>query len=132
MTYEIIPESNTTPNILNQNNFDPNLTPIQESSDLSQTIRELNDDSEVDKFSNIDMKTNLTADEISAILQLDALIVIGYIPKEFGYITRAKKRISPSLMGRGRQDIVDIAAGQRDNNQGRSFFDRFSGMFKGE
>jgi hypothetical protein len=114
------------------NNVDvgSNFQPIQESSDISQTIQELNDDSLTDNFSAIDMKTRLLNIEISSIIAVDCLVGMGFLPKQAGFITRSKKRLAVSLNGRGREEIVNIAGGLRDNKAGTSFMDKFSGMFK--
>lgn len=105
---------------------------IKESSDTAETIRELNDDTLTkDNFSNIDMKAILHPVELSSIIALDSLVVLKFLPTSTGFITRAKKRLSPSQMGKGREQIVQIAQGMQQQQQGSNFFDKMGGWFKG-
>ena len=109
-----------------------NVGHIQETSDMSQTIRELNDDaSDRDGFSKIDMKSRLTNDEISAILTIDALINMKVFPEEVRFLTTTKKRISPSLEGKGRDEVVKIAQGMQQQQSGHSILDGIGNMFRG-
>jgi hypothetical protein len=105
---------------------------IQEASDVAQTIKELNDDKvEADSFSNIDMKTRLVSIEISSIIALDSLVALDFLPCETSFITRSKKRLSVSLNGLGRGEIVQIAQGMKDQQQGHSFLERIGNVFRG-
>ena len=108
--------------------LDP-ITPIKESNDLAETIKELNDDSLKDKFSNIDMKTRLAQIEISSIIALDSLVALNFLPIEVGDITRSKKRLAVSLNGLGRGEIVSIAQGVHDQQSNRSIMERMGGFF---
>lgn len=117
--------------IVKQKNFDEGITGIAEKSDTAETIRELNDDSvNKDNFSNMDMKAIIHPVEMSAILAFDSLIVLGFLPSKSSYITRAKKRLSPSLNGKGREQIVQIAQGIDAKKQGTSIWDKMGNWFK--
>ena len=134
MSYEIINEKKTADrkSILINDAFDAGIQSLQESSDVAQTIKELNDDAiDKDKFSNIDMKTRLVPIEISSIIALDSLVALKLLPLEASFITRSKKRLAVSLNGLGRQEIVQISQGMQDNKSGSSFFDRIGNFFKG-
>ena len=120
-------KSNDIPNIESNG-----IETIQELTDTAQTIRELNNDSVAeDKFSAIDMKTRLHSEEISAIIALDSLVALDFLPQEASFITRSKKRLSVSLSGLGRREIVEISQGMRDKEQGKSAFDRIGSLFGG-
>jgi len=110
---------------------DNGIIPITESSDVAQTIKELNDDAMIDKFSNIDMKTRLVQIEISSIIALDSLVALNFLPEEVGTITRSKKRLAVSLNGMGRAEIVNIAQGLNDARSGSSMMERLGGFFGG-
>lgn len=105
--------------------------PIKESTEMAETIRELNDDKVEDKFSAIDMKTRLHQIEISSIIALDSLVAFSFLPSEVSNITRSKKRLAVSLNGLGRSEIVSIAQGMQERKQGRSIFDRIGSLFGG-
>jgi len=111
---------------------DSGIETVQELTDTAQTIKELNDDVvAADKFSSIDMKARLQPIEISAIIALDSLVALDFLPAEASFITRSKKRLSVSERGLGRSEIVQISQGMRDKEQGKSAMDRLSGLFGG-
>lgn len=105
-------------------------TNITEPSDIAQTIKELNDDKMIDSFSNIDMKSNLTETEVSAIIAVDYLVSVGFLPRSTTNITRLKKRLSVSVRRGGREDIVKIAQGMSQNKTGEGIFSRIGGLFR--
>lgn len=112
--------------------LDPAIQQVTEKSDIAETIKELNSDIvDKDKFSGIDMKANLHPVEISAILCVDTLISMEFLPLDTAFLTRKKQRLSASKMGEGRNQIVSIAQGMRDQNSSRSFGERFSSLFTG-
>ena len=71
--------------------------------------------------------------EVSSILALDALVAFGVCPTKCLAFTRQKKRLSVSLLGKGRKEIVDIVAGKRDLEKegGMGFFQKMKGGFGG-
>jgi hypothetical protein len=105
---------------------------IQEVSDIAQTIKELNDD-KLDRvgFSRIDMKSRLLDIEISAILCVDTLVSLSMLPAEVGFLTLKKERLSVSQNGKGRQEVVEIAKGIQQQNNGHSILDGIGNMFRG-
>ena len=95
---------------------DMGLTNINQSSELGDSLKELNKDSiEGDtRMSGIDMRARLHPLEISSILALDALVSLRIMPTSCLAFTRQKKRLSVSLEGKGREEIVNIVAGKRE------------------
>ena len=115
-------------------NDDKNIQHIQDSSDIAQTIKELNDDKvERDSFSNIDMKTTLMNIEISSIIALDSLVALNFLPQKTSFITRSKKRLAISQTGQfnGREQIVRISQGMQQQKTGNSFMERIGNVFRG-
>jgi hypothetical protein len=110
-------------------------TNIIEPSELGETLKELNNDDKEPstKMSGIDMRSRLHFSEISGILAIDTLVSFNFIPERCLTFTRQKKRLSVSLSGKGRQEIVDIAAGKREQDvkKGLSFGQRIMGAFGG-
>lgn len=96
------------------------ITNINESSELGDSLRELNDDSNSSnsKMSNIDMRSRLHYTEIGSILAVDTLVDFNFLPTECLSFTRQKKRLAVSLKGRGREEIVQIVGGKREQEQG--------------
>lgn len=102
---------------------------LVEKSDMSQAIKELNDDSiDTNRMSRIDMKSRLSAYELPSILAIDNLVAMNVLPESFLQLTRQKKRLSVSINGRGRHEIVSIAKGNQEeaNQKKRSVVDYFS------
>ncbi len=94
------------------------LTNINQSTELGDTLKELNNDTIEDnantRMSGIDMRARLHPMEISSILALDALVALKIMPVSCLAFSRQKKRLSVSLEGKGRDDIVNIVAGKRE------------------
>ena len=92
------------------------IQPIQQPTELGDTLKELNkDDIEVvSRMSGIDMRARLHHIEVASVLALDALVSLRVIPTKCLAFTRQKKRLSVSIDGKGRDDIVNIVAGKRD------------------
>ena len=91
-------------------------TPINQSTELGDTLKELNKDvvDTENRMSGIDMRARLHPLEISSILALDALVALKVMPTSCLAFSRQKKRLSVSLEGKGRDDIVNIVAGKRE------------------
>lgn len=92
---------------------------IKETNDLSETIKELNED-KLDLetgMSGIDMRSRLSHFEIPAILQVDTLVALNVLPVECLPLTRQKKRLCVSLGGLGRREIVKIATGRTEDEK---------------
>ena len=91
---------------------------VIEESDLGASLKQLNDDSKNDdNMSGIDLRARLTSTDISASVILDMLVALNFLPTQGLGITKQKKRLSVSLRGQGRREIVDIIAGERDNQK---------------
>ena len=131
MVFKILETESKERSVTVNNVPDNGIIPIKESSDIAQTIKELNDDAMSNKFSNIDMKTRLVQIEISSIIALDSLVALGFLPVEVGTITRSKKRLAVSLNGMGRTEIVSIAQGLSEQAGNKSIMERMGGFFGG-
>jgi hypothetical protein len=133
MGIKLIQEKRETKNTAVFNNSDDTIQQVPESTDIAQTIKELNDDKVDDKssFSNIDMKSRLLNIEISSIIALDSLVALDFLPPETSFITRSKKRLSVSQNGEGRKEIVSIAQGMKDQQNGTSVWSKMGNLFKG-
>lgn len=92
---------------------------VSEKTDLSETLKQLNEDTLDVKtsMSGIDMRARLSHFEIPAILQIDTLVAMNVLPAECLALTRQKKRLSVSLGGLGRREIVKIATGRAEENK---------------
>jgi len=103
---------------------------INETSDISETLKELNNDKLDDSnFSAIDTKTRLIANEVNSIVTVDGLIALNFLPSEVSVITRSKKRLAVSLNGEGRKEIVQIASGMLEQKNSGGFGDKIKSLF---
>ena len=103
---------------------------INESSQIADTLKELNDDKLDDSsFSSIDTKTRLIENEVSSIVTIDGLVALNFLPKEISVITRSKKRLAVSLKGEGRKEIVQIASGLLQQEHNAGFGDKIKNLF---
>lgn len=105
---------------------------IPEQSEIGEAIRELNTDKlEAEtNMSGIDMKSRLHPIEVMNILALDALVQLRFCPPETLGFTRQKKRLSVSLDGKGREEIVHIVVGERDHQESKGFIGRIGSGIK--
>lgn len=114
---------------------DPSTIDVKESSELGESLRELNND-ELDKnkkVSGIDMRSRLHPIEISSILAVDALVLFKMMPLNCSSFTRQKKRLAVSEHGQGRKEIVDIVGGKREQDvkSGTPLGSRIANIFRG-
>lgn len=95
---------------------DRGIQPIVQPTELGDTLKNLNDDilDPTTRMSNIDMRTRLGWSEIPSLLCIDSLVSFKFLPTGCLMLTRQKKRLNVSLQGKGRDDIVNIVAGKRD------------------
>lgn len=113
---------------------DSGIVPVQQPTELGESLKELNQDSidPVTRMSDIDMRSRLHHNEVSSVLALDALVAFGVCPVQCLSFTRQKKRLSVSLEGRGREEIVEVVAGKKqqdiDSAQG-GFFNKAKTFF---
>jgi hypothetical protein len=102
-----------------------------EPSEIGEALKSLNDDTMNDEqFSSIDMKTRLHPLEISGIIVIDTLVSMNFLPPSVAKLTRSKKRLAVSINGQGRQEMVELVKGVRDQQGGSSFMDRILGRKK--
>lgn len=132
------PQNQKTVSMINQNqaiSFNP-VTSINQSTELGESLIELNKD-ELSKdinMSSIDMRARLHNGDMPFILAMDFLVALKVLPTECLVLTRQKKRLSVSLEGRGREDIVRIVAGKRELEKEAGtggFVDKMKGLFSG-
>lgn len=106
---------------------------ITENSELGDALKELNNDSiEQDtRMSGIDLRARLHFAEIPSILGMDALVQMKILPIVCLGFTRQKKRLSVSIQGQGREDIVRIVSGKKESDIAQAsggFMDRIKGF----
>jgi hypothetical protein len=110
--------------IIQQSGEDRGTVNIIEPSELGESLKELNDD-KLDpgsKMSGIDMRSRLHFSEVSGILAIDTLVNFNFLPERVLNLTKQKKRLVVSLAGKGRQEIVDIVGGKRNNDAKKGGF----------
>lgn len=111
------------------------IQPINQSTELGDSLKELNQD-DLDRrtrMSGIDMRARLHPAELPNIVALDALVALQILPSKCLAFTRQKKRLSVSLQGQGREEIVKIVGGKqdRDSNSTNGFMDKMQRMMGG-
>ena len=114
-----------------QHDQDSGIITPTEISELQGSLQELNNDkvSPITRNSGIDLRTRLHNTEIASITVLDTLVAFNFLPMSIVPFTLQKKRLAVSLKGKGRDEIVELVAGKRENElQQKSSF--FGHMFK--
>jgi hypothetical protein len=105
-----------------------------EIGDLQGSLIELNKDdiNLKDKTSGIDLRTRLHPIEISAIVVLDNLVTLKFLPPSVIPVTLQKKRLNVSMAGKGREEIVKIVQGktEQDALKGGGMTKGLFGMFQ--
>jgi hypothetical protein len=107
---------------------------IIQPTELGESLKQLNEDIlEPDtRMSGIDMKARLHPVEVSSILAMDALVALGVLPKTCLAFSRQKKRLSVSIKGLGRGEMVDIVAGKREQDKATmGFMDKIKSNLPG-
>lgn len=115
-----------------QQSFGEGVTPIIQPTELGDTLKELNQDTlePNTRMSGIDLRTRLHYAEIGSVLALDALVSLGILPTKCLAFTRQKKRLAVSIDGKGREDIVNIVAGKREQDARTGFMGGMGDKFK--
>lgn len=92
---------------------------VHESSDLADSLKELNNDKfdTKTKMSGIDLRTRLHRSEITQIMAIDVLVSFGLLPNDCIKLTMQKKRLAVSLEGKGRSEIVNIVGSDREHKE---------------
>lgn len=118
-----------------KNSLNDGTANVIEPTELGESLKQLNlDDIQPGtRMSGIDMRANLHPIELSAILSVDTLVSMRFLPVDSLILTRQKKRLSVSLHGKGRNDIVAVVAGKREQeaNGANSFMGRVANVFNG-
>ena len=93
-----------------------NITEIQtQESELGSVMKIMNEDTiEKSGMTTMDMKARLHPMEISSILIHDSIVALNCIPQSCVHLTRQKKRLSVSIMGKGREETVNIVQSKRE------------------
>lgn len=109
-----------------QQNFDRNIMPIKESTELGDAIKEQNKDIVSERLSSMDFGSRIDKLEMSPMVALDSLIGMGVIPVECGKLNRVKMRKSVSIQGQGRKEFVDLVTGKKEYDMKAGFGQKLS------
>jgi len=103
----------------------------QEISELQGSLQELNNDTvnQNTRMSGIDLRTRLHNTEIASITVLDTLVAFNFLPMSIVPFTLQKKRLAVSLKGKGRDEIVELVRGKKDD-EARKGSGLFGNLFK--
>jgi len=121
--------------ILNSDIFDNQIIPINQPTELGESLKHLNDDSvEQDtRMSGIDMRANIHPVEKSPLLAIDIAVALGVLPKKCLMLSRQSKRLSVSVNAMGRNNIVDVVSGKQEQDArkmgGGSILSKIGGIF---
>lgn len=111
--------------------LDKGISTIISPTELGDSLKELNDDTldPRSRQSGMDMRARLHYVEVRNLLAIDALVGLQVLPTECLAFSRQKKRLSVSLSGKGRDDIVNIVSGKNNVEAKKAGF--FGGFFGG-
>lgn len=104
-----------------EKNFNKNVVPIKEGSELGDAIKEQNKDIVADRLSSMDFGSRIDKLEMSPMVALDSLIGLGVIPVDCGKLNRVKMRKSVSIGGEGRREFVDLVTGKKEQDMKAGF-----------
>ena len=92
------------------------MTPIIQGTEMGESLKELNDDSIQSEtgMSSVDFKARLHYMELPSVLAMDTLVAFRVLPPECLAFTRQKKRLSVSLQGKGREEMVSMVHGKKE------------------
>ena len=93
---------------------------ITQPTELGETLRDFNQDviDPSTRMTSIDLKTRIfNTYERNALMAVDSLVALRFLPSSCLTITRQAKRLNISIKGEGRKEIVDIVAGKREHDQ---------------
>ncbi len=107
------------------------ITEIKQPTELGESMDKImQDDLDINtRMSGIDMRSRLHFVEIAPILAIDTLVTMRVLSPSVLSFTRQKKRLSVSLSGLGRKEMVDLAVGKKEKDQEKQqgFFSRMFG-----
>lgn len=102
---------------------------IKSETELGQSLKELNKDViEHKNMTSIELRSRLAYIETIGIVSYNFLIAVNFLPKQLLPLTQDKMRVNVSLEGKGREEIVDIVAGKRQQESPTGFWSRVTGM----
>lgn len=106
-----------------------NLTP---PSDIQGSMEELNRDIVEDgrQVSSIDQRARLEYIESVNLGICDFLVAIGFFPSKVGELFRQKKRLSVSIQGKGRDELVEISKGAKEHNLQKGLMEKAKSVFR--
>ena len=110
-----------------------NETNIYNQSDIGQALQDLNNTTIIqgEKNSEIDLRARLHPIEVSNLLALDSLVAIGFLPTQTLALSIQKKRLSVSINGLGRKEIIEVVSGDTQRHERKSgFFTNLMGANK--
>ena len=92
------------------------IQPIMQPTEIGEGLKELNLDTieEHTRMTTIDMRAQLHPIEATSVLAMDALVALKVFPSMCLSFTRQKKRLSVSVDGVGRKQIVEVIGGKRE------------------
>ena len=98
----------------------------KQTGEIGDAIEKLNSDTldVTTGMSDIDTRARLHKVENDAILVIDFLVSSHVLPRSMLSLTRQKKRLSVSVDGKGRQEIVEIATGMQNMAERKGIFSR--------
>ncbi len=110
-----------------QQKFSDSVTNITQGTELEGSLKELNADSinPETRMSAIDMRTRLVSFEISAVLAVDSLVALGVLPQKCLPLSTQKKRLNVSEGGKGREEMVQLVAGKREQDAKTGMMNNF-------
>lgn len=96
--------------------FDEGIQPVVQPTELGDSLKELNlDNLEAHtRMSGIDMRARLHPVEVANLLALDSLVALQVMPTKCLAFSRQKKRLSVSVNGLGRREIVEVVGAKND------------------
>lgn len=103
-----------------ERSFNNDIQPINQPTELGETLRDFNrDDIEpTTRMTSIDLRTRIgNIYERNALMAIDALVALKFLPSDCLSITRQTKRLNVSMKGEGRKEVVDIVAGKREHDK---------------
>lgn len=98
---------------------DVGIQSIIQPTELGDSLKELNLDviEQETRMTGIDLRARLHPVEVNSVLAIDSLVALGVLPVRCLAFSRQKKRLSVSINGKGRDDIVNIVRGKRDHDK---------------
>lgn len=95
--------------------YDGGIQPVIQPTELGETLQQLNlDELDDNRMSGIDMRARLHPATLPFYGALDSLVGFRIAPQQCLVFTRQMKRLSVSIKGLGRKEIVDLVSGKKE------------------